>query len=210
MPVTVVPTSLATVAIATFMTELSRVIRNWPDARVSRTTPVFCVRPTSVTRGWYPEAGTLDPRRRVARRRRRGLPPGRDPIDLDVDRETQRDPYHDDQPQRQRAGKGRTHHDRADDVRDDEDLQTQQDRAAETRADVVEHTRGVFAVRQLDDAANERDETADDQDQDAEDLEGLDGVAHHALEHHARTLPPHPAHGGKGARPAPVGCADDR
>jgi hypothetical protein len=28
MPVTVVPTSLATVAIATFMTELSRVIRN--------------------------------------------------------------------------------------------------------------------------------------------------------------------------------------
>src|SRR6476619_7034306 len=185
MPVTVVPMSLATVAIATFITELSRVIRNWPDARVSRTTPVFCVRPTSVTRGWYPEAGTLDPRRRVARRRRRGLPPGRDPIDLDVDRETQRDPYHDDQPQRQRAGKGRT----------------QQDRAAETRADVVEHTRGVFAVRQLDDAANERDETADDQDQDAEDLEGLDGVVHHAFEHHARTLPPHPGRSAEGGPP---------
>ena len=40
MPVTVVPTSLATVAIDTFMTELSRVIRNCPAARVSRTSPV--------------------------------------------------------------------------------------------------------------------------------------------------------------------------
>src|SRR6478735_6019943 len=128
MPVTVVPTSLATVAIATFMTELSRVIRNWPDARVSRTTPVFCVRPTSVTRGWYPEAGTLDP-------------------------------DYDDEAQGERARERRTHDDRADDVRDDEDLQTQQDRASEPCADVIEHARGVFAACQLDDAANERDET---------------------------------------------------
>ena len=37
IPVTVVPTSLATVAIETFITELSRVIRNWPDASVSST-----------------------------------------------------------------------------------------------------------------------------------------------------------------------------
>ena len=37
IPVTVVPTSLATVAIDTFMTELSSVIRNWPVASVSRT-----------------------------------------------------------------------------------------------------------------------------------------------------------------------------
>ena len=37
MPVTVVPTSLATVAIDTFMTELSRVMRNWADASVRRT-----------------------------------------------------------------------------------------------------------------------------------------------------------------------------
>src|SRR5215510_13095660 len=41
-PVTVVPTSLATVAIDTFMTELSRVMRNWPAARVSRTVDVPC------------------------------------------------------------------------------------------------------------------------------------------------------------------------
>jgi hypothetical protein len=34
IPVTVVPTSLATVAIETFITELSSVIRNWPDASV--------------------------------------------------------------------------------------------------------------------------------------------------------------------------------
>jgi hypothetical protein len=35
--VTVVPTSFATVAIETFMTELSSVIRNWPAASVKRT-----------------------------------------------------------------------------------------------------------------------------------------------------------------------------
>ncbi len=39
MPVTVVPRSSATVAIDTFMTELSSAIRNWPDARVSRIAP---------------------------------------------------------------------------------------------------------------------------------------------------------------------------
>src|SRR6516225_2241136 len=39
MPVTVVPTSLATVAIDTFITELSSVMRNWADASVSRTSP---------------------------------------------------------------------------------------------------------------------------------------------------------------------------
>ena len=39
IPVTVVPTSLATVAMETFMTELSRVMRNWADASVNRTMP---------------------------------------------------------------------------------------------------------------------------------------------------------------------------
>ena len=39
MPVTVVPTSLATVAMETFITELSRVMRNWAVARVSSTVP---------------------------------------------------------------------------------------------------------------------------------------------------------------------------
>src|SRR5262245_14110126 len=37
MPVTSVPTSSATVAIATFITEVSSVIRNWPAASVRRT-----------------------------------------------------------------------------------------------------------------------------------------------------------------------------
>src|SRR5688572_5984702 len=37
MPLTVVPTSSATVAMDTFITELSSVIRNWPVASVSRT-----------------------------------------------------------------------------------------------------------------------------------------------------------------------------
>ena len=37
IPVTFVPTSLATVAIDTFITELSSVIRNWPAASVART-----------------------------------------------------------------------------------------------------------------------------------------------------------------------------
>jgi hypothetical protein len=40
IPVTVVPTSLATVAIDTFITELSSVIRNWPAASVKSTIPV--------------------------------------------------------------------------------------------------------------------------------------------------------------------------
>ena len=39
IPVTVVPTSLATVAIDTFMTELSSVIKNCADASVSSTPP---------------------------------------------------------------------------------------------------------------------------------------------------------------------------
>ena len=39
IPVTVVPTSLATVAIDTFITELSSVIRNCPAASVARTVP---------------------------------------------------------------------------------------------------------------------------------------------------------------------------
>src|SRR4051794_25533479 len=37
MPVTSVPTSSATVAIATFITDVSSVIRNWPDANVIST-----------------------------------------------------------------------------------------------------------------------------------------------------------------------------
>src|SRR3954451_5235908 len=37
MPVTSVPTSLATVAIDTFITDVSSVIRNWPAASVIRT-----------------------------------------------------------------------------------------------------------------------------------------------------------------------------
>src|SRR5262245_18578279 len=39
MPLTVVSTSLATVAIDTFMTDVSRVITNWPAASVARTMP---------------------------------------------------------------------------------------------------------------------------------------------------------------------------
>ena len=38
IPVTVVPTSSATVAIETFITELSSAIRNWPAASVSKIT----------------------------------------------------------------------------------------------------------------------------------------------------------------------------
>ena len=39
MPVTVVPTSSATVAIETFMTELSSAMMNWPVASTKRTKP---------------------------------------------------------------------------------------------------------------------------------------------------------------------------
>src|SRR4051794_27743358 len=44
IPVTVVPTSLATVAIDTFMTELSSVMTNWPEASVNRTSPLAFAR----------------------------------------------------------------------------------------------------------------------------------------------------------------------
>ena len=50
MPVTVVPTSLATVAIDTFITEVSSVIRNWAAASVTRTTdaaPCTSLRPVA-------------------------------------------------------------------------------------------------------------------------------------------------------------------
>ena len=49
MPVIVVPRSLATVAMDTFITELSRVMRNWPAASVGRTrpAPVAAARPMS-------------------------------------------------------------------------------------------------------------------------------------------------------------------
>ena len=56
IPVTVVPTSLATVAIDTFITELSSVIRNWPAASVSSTIPepVAARSLVPVTRRRYP------------------------------------------------------------------------------------------------------------------------------------------------------------
>ncbi len=45
IPVTVVPTSFATVAIETFITELSSVIRNCPEASVSSTSMAGAARP---------------------------------------------------------------------------------------------------------------------------------------------------------------------
>src|SRR5262245_13207926 len=67
MPVTVVPTSLATVAIETFMTELSRVMRNCADASVSSTNPdafatrsaVVVTRPPNVRARFCPGSGQL-------------------------------------------------------------------------------------------------------------------------------------------------------
>jgi hypothetical protein len=45
IPVTSVPTSSAAVAIATFITEVSSVIKNWPVASVSSTTPTMARAP---------------------------------------------------------------------------------------------------------------------------------------------------------------------
>ena len=56
-PVTVVPTSLATWAMDTFITELSSVIRNCADASVIRTSPaaaVACPTPTLRARSSRP------------------------------------------------------------------------------------------------------------------------------------------------------------
>ena len=67
IPVTVVPTSFATVAIETFITELSSVMRNWPAASVSSTTiapwPALADVVVSVTstRSAAQVAGTSEP-----------------------------------------------------------------------------------------------------------------------------------------------------
>ena len=66
IPVTVVPTSLATVAIETFITELSSVIRNCPAASVSRTMEA----PLAAARGCGLDA--VHGRRRAGMRARRG------------------------------------------------------------------------------------------------------------------------------------------
>src|ERR1700735_1331067 len=58
MPVTVVPTSLATVAMETFMTELSRVIRNCAVANVSRTRPPERAARASGTPGILADVGS--------------------------------------------------------------------------------------------------------------------------------------------------------
>ena len=56
IPVTVVPTSLATVAIDTFMTELSNVIRNCAEASVSSTIPAA---PAARSLAWPAAASPL-------------------------------------------------------------------------------------------------------------------------------------------------------
>src|SRR5947207_3903598 len=72
MPVTVVPTSLATVAIDTFITDVSSVMRNWADASVSRISPPAVV------------AAPVPGRSAAVSARRRGPTPlGVRPSDLD-------------------------------------------------------------------------------------------------------------------------------
>jgi hypothetical protein len=80
MPVTVVPRSLATLAMDTFITELSRVIRNWPVASVASTMPpparaVAVFTPPIVDTAGVPRAGL--PRLRPFGWGRPGRPPGR-------------------------------------------------------------------------------------------------------------------------------------
>src|SRR3954449_3197479 len=71
IPLTVVPTSFATVAIETFMTELSSVIRNCPAASVSRISlPLSARAPSSATAATeliVPDYRRRDTRRAVRR-----------------------------------------------------------------------------------------------------------------------------------------------
>src|SRR3982750_1875059 len=59
MPVTVVPTSFATVAIETFITELSSVIRNCPAASVSSTSVAPPARADGAASAAGPPAGPV-------------------------------------------------------------------------------------------------------------------------------------------------------
>src|SRR4051794_25109556 len=63
IPVTSVPTSSATVAIATFITDVSSVIRNWPEASVTSTGVPRCAPAAVTTRS---RDGDLVGRRRPA------------------------------------------------------------------------------------------------------------------------------------------------
>ena len=74
MPVTVVPRSAATVAIETFMTELSRVMRNCADASVSSTVAEAAAaavwspdEPGAPSVGGHPTIGEHPDRRRLIR-----------------------------------------------------------------------------------------------------------------------------------------------
>src|SRR5215213_7289501 len=76
IPVTVVSRSLATVAIAVFITVVSSAITNWPAASVARTTPVApAARPAFVIDAAPPDGpsvyGWLGPRFHATRTRPR-------------------------------------------------------------------------------------------------------------------------------------------
>src|SRR3954452_20539411 len=62
MPVTVVPTSFATVAIETFITELSRVMRNCPAASVMSTSPAPAARADGAAVAWADSMAPVSPR----------------------------------------------------------------------------------------------------------------------------------------------------
>ena len=92
MPVTVVPTSAATCRIETFITELSSVIKNWPEASTDKTKPLpastrlaFAViathhsnhpqpTPTRSHRGQPPILAATRPESDLSSRRVRGRP----------------------------------------------------------------------------------------------------------------------------------------
>src|SRR3954463_11379960 len=65
MPVTVVRTSFATVAIETFITELSRVMRNCPAASVMRTRPAPAARADGAAVAWADSIAPVSPPRRT-------------------------------------------------------------------------------------------------------------------------------------------------
>src|ERR1700761_6735636 len=76
MPVMLVPRSSATVAIETFITELSSIIRNWPVQRVSRMRPAPALALRSPGAVTEDTSKTLSGRGGALGDRRLGGPPG--------------------------------------------------------------------------------------------------------------------------------------
>ena len=122
---------------------------------------------------------------RTAARHRCSMP-GHHAIDLDVEREAERDPHGNENAEHTDALETRIDGDGLDHVSGDEHLETEDQRTAEAPPDVDEE---ALEVAEVADATDQCDDSADRDDRHTDGLEHEDDVLHRSLERHAQ----HPA-----------------